>query len=592
MKRPRPVSKPRSSLRGGPRLFLPLSALGVTVACAGGGLTGAGPVTANTASTVPGVRYYLPRDIIVVEGAVTATRRRKIRSDLTLAPPAVSLLSTEAKVARRTVADDSVYYYLNVSPATTRDASLAVTVSPTGLLLSVGAEVKDRTGDAIVGIAKAVGTVIGSVALRDADAPSPEAVELVFSKTRASALKGDARRRAVDDLRSLPPVALLTLQDRPDARDLWDTRRERLADAAKLQQIKLDHLAKLNDKTGDAAKALISLLSGEINDLEARARAAGDALALLAVTYAADEKVATTTEVQPYAMALELGDIPEESILQGVSTTDSTKLIEVLSTKKPSQELFRRSLVLLTLRRLDPLGAQPSAGAAPDGGGTPIYFRQPRMYRLRVYGFTRALDPATKDASVRLRILDEQTLDLVARTDPVFAVAFPMKSFADGKLTLAFNEYGRLTRTEQSSTARLAAFAATAASAATALRDETAASLKKRQEIEESRRAIGLSAITRQVDSLTKAKQVLEMSTQIQGAASTSELTTKRQELEAQLSLLKAQANLDVADQSGTASSDTALLQAQIDQLKAQIELLKQQTELERLRQEAAKNQP
>ena len=573
-------------------LLIALSSGPLLVSCGGGGgLTGAGPTAASQASPEPGVRYFLPRDLIIVEGAITVTRTRKIRADLTLEAPSVSTLNTEARFSRRTVADDSLYYYLHLTPASTKDGSLIVSVGPAGLLQTVGVDVKDKTGEAIVGIAKAAGTVLGSIFLRDVTTPTVEALERLFLKTRAAKLSGDERAKAFDDLRSLPMPVLLTLQDRTDAREMWDSRRDYLKQASGLRALKLKRLETFAAKEAEAAKVWIPLMDEAIRDLETRAKGLSDGLAALTVAYTSEQKVSTPAEVQKFTTALDISELPAESVLSNVELADTTAIIKALSSTLKAQELFRRGLVVITGRRVDPLpGAKVDTGAIPTGGGTPIYYRQPRTYQIRVYAFTRALDPITKDQLARLRLMDEQIVELVARGDPVFALSFPSKSFSDGKLTVAFNEFGRLTRAEQSSTARLAAFANTAASASMGLRDEIASSVKKAQEIEESRRALALSSIKRQVDSLTSAKQVLTLSTEIQGGANTSALEVQRKTLEAQLALLQAQANLDTAQQTSGTRVDNAALQAQVDQLKIQVELLKQQMELSRLQRESNSN--
>ena len=99
-----------------------LIVLGMTVGCAPS-LISQGPNTFDGSAPKRGVRYYLGKDVVVIEAEVTETREVRVKEDLTIVKK-TKFTSTEGEVRLETMPDQRSFYSLDLEPGKASDNSL------------------------------------------------------------------------------------------------------------------------------------------------------------------------------------------------------------------------------------------------------------------------------------------------------------------------------------------------------------------------------------------------------------------------------------------------------------------------------------
>jgi hypothetical protein len=153
-----------------PRFVLPLVAMIGLLGCGSSmQVSSTGPELNDAAAPREGLRYYLGRDLLVVDANVTIRTERQWKKKEKNEPcqPEDEAKSSWRQatwdVSSTTVADRRAQYRLGLKPSTTVLQTLNVTVSEAGLLTGVNYTSKDQTGEIVINLAKGVAGLAGAL---------------------------------------------------------------------------------------------------------------------------------------------------------------------------------------------------------------------------------------------------------------------------------------------------------------------------------------------------------------------------------------------------------------------------------------------
>jgi hypothetical protein len=511
--------------------------------------------------TTSGLRYFLGRDVLLVDASVKYHREAtwKERADLAkeCEPDKVvtEWTDTEWTVAPLTVPDRSRQFRLAVTPGSSAQQSLNVTVSDVGLLTNLNYSGKDQTGDIIGNVLKGVAAVAGAfggsfVGLEADKRPTneacfknrPEAKELdalIASTGQMLAKTHDDRLRILNEAnQNSSDAAIRNLR----ARDSLLARREGML---------VQDLANLRGKRASALAVYLKSKGIGGSDTVVRLRYGID-VGLLPASLPGPKRINVKTGLQ-HAVVKQLFDSARILIVAG----DIASPLQTLTT-----------------------GDRKGAFACKEKGEecARIYYRAPRQRVLEVY------TPEEDEDMAPMILRERSVVPLVASTDSTYAIAFEQRRFADAGFKLGFGKQGNVTTLEQSSSAALAGATAAISNAVTGARQEFLNSLKAAQDAQTTAAAIRQSRANERLQELKNRKDLIDAEVALSGATASQELLAEKRRIDAELDLLKSQQALAGAQTDAARAAETIELRDQIERLKIQVELLRQQLELEKAR--------
>jgi hypothetical protein len=544
-------------------LALPILALG---ACSSTGLVGHALTPEAAATPSSGVRYRVAKDLVEVATTVTerTTTRYAGQADGGVAIEEAREIERRAAVAIVSVPDPDHLFRLDLAARGLAHHALRVALRPNGLLESINAESTGRGGEALVAIGKAIGLAAGMAPAVGLAAPAPD------------------RGCTPADTREMPANVRGFLAEDRDGCKLWSeigTARKRIDQLERDRRRLLD---RSGSETGEGLKTVekqLDLVRQEIDD-ERRALAPREArLAGLLESFLAGKAIGTRTTVTEHRERFDRADLVLEDGAVGdrIHPGMTPDLVEAVLTDKPGAlEFFARTGTVVTLESID---RQERAEPPPQPAGTArIYFREPRLRRVRVFVLAGALD------APELTLQIDQIQPLVLGGDALAYVEFRESAFAERKLALAFDERGRPVKLERASTSAPAGVASAVIQAAAAARDEYTTTLDKLADAQASRRKIAIDRQLRRLDQLERQKAVVDAEVALEIATGTRDARLRQFQLEAELGAL--QADVDLASAGATTSQETevARLKAAVDLLRQQVALIEAEQGLERAR--------
>lgn len=454
------------------------------------------------------IRYFLAKDVIVVEAEVTRRRETTVVAQkdgagrFTFEPRTrIHLSGARATLTPRTVADASAFFQVELSHGGASADALTVEVGEDGLLRAVNAESRSQAGALLeqgIRVAAAAASVAGG--LSGAPAELVSQVQSLFSAEEARAPGLSA------SLAGAPLLTLYLLQEDPAARALWTRRLDVEAQRGR----RAADRERLEDEIAGGKRAEVQDLEARLGLVDAadkRASAAQQALTA-ALEERRDELMRTrhlgSEEIRDrVTMVLDLADAPpKEALESGLAPTEVRRR---LAGYPRMARLYEETRVAFTLEMPpiaadDPNAVPPADGRDPGRGEGRFYFRQSYPGVMRVFAGAmrppRAALEATRPGSgsaaesadeEQIRVVEERIVDLVPPSAPRLFVTFSSRDFTERKLSLQLDDKGRVRRIERSGGAAWAGAAGTLGPALDAALTDRVSTLRKLAEAEAAR---------------------------------------------------------------------------------------------------------
>lgn len=557
-----------------------------------------------------GVSYFLPKQVLVLDTAQrTETRRVAIERRVTDSgcdpgapdysptdPPPPdpevdfkrlcigqsTLVSRTVAAQLKVVADlEAKEIVLNAPKSALADQKFTVELQ-SGLLKSVNLSSQGRLGEVLSGIAKFAASVFAfpipsGQAVAGAQPPSPTACNPFLPPYKNLA---DA-------------VRLLVSRD-PAACDLWKS----IAAASDHVEELTEQVRESESKLGGTNEPALSVL---ITKLKEQRKAVDDGK-----KQAATIQTVFTAMVDAFTKANELGlrvdnttfsDVLELHQLPPVDPTASLDPVKLLSDLRAhyavAADVFERTLVVA---RLSPMagGNAPKKEAAKvsacttDSKSASISFRNAEPVRLQIWAAQTEMEPGSDRPKLEkgvpltvVRPVAERIETVTHQSQPARCMVFKPSALAKRELVMTFDERGQLTKVDQAADSSAAALAGALAGAATSFRDQYADSVEKLVKIDANERALKLSDLTTQIETLKKQKELLDAQLTTDSATASYDLTLKQRQLEAEAHVLEAESSLETAKATAEQRREIELLKVEVDVLKKELELIKARADLE-----------
>ena len=577
--------------------------IGVLVLLGSAGLSGA--------QENSGLSYFLPKQVLVLETAQrTETRRVAVErrvTDIGCDPgapdypptdppppnPAVNfkrlcvgqstLTSRTVSAQLKVVADlESKAIALNAPKSALADEKFTVELQG-GLLKSVNLSSQGRLGDLLTGITKFAASVFafpipGAPAVAGAQPPTP---------TTCNPFLGPYKSLA-------DGVRLLISRD-PQACGLWKSIGAANDHVEELLEQVRESESKLGGTNEPALSVLITKLKEQrkaVDDGKKQAATLQTVLASLIDAFTKANELGVRVDSATFSDVLELNQLPP---VDPTAPLDPKALLAALKGKFPAAaDVFERTQVVA---RLSPMPGgntlTTTAATVPvcvaDTKSASILFRNAEPVRLQLWaaqtdmeaGSDRPrLDNGGAPVSV-VRPVAERLETVTHQSQPARCLTFKSSALAKRELALTFDERGQLTRVEQTAESSAAALAGAVANAVTSFRDQYSDSVEKLVKIDANERALKLSDLTTQIETLNKQKALLDAQLSADSATASYDLTLKQRELETAAHVLEAESSLETAKATAEQRQQIELLKVEVDAVRKELELIKARAELE-----------
>lgn len=614
--------------------------LGVLVAgCGGTKLTSGGPFSAVVATPEGTVRYSLSKSVVTVEATVTRGASGKVSFDGNEFSVDTKLVRKDAKaqVTIESVTDEDQYFTLRLEHGGSSDDTLSVELAPNGQLRSIGVTSTSRLGTTVknvVTIAASVAAAVAAAAL--SGDPRRQAVALVCEKLAAEAgtpgrcpielpptkepptatplqqppRKGDTKagseatkkrdqndavtpcdKRTRESLSDLSLANLYFLARSPKNRRLWLDRRDREARLSERTCKRFEEEVRVERATGKELEGARAKLAAQI-ELETAARTdlrvASEELDSAVRTFQSETGIDGPPRIEVVRMTFDLQEIPSPAILEHAVSPDpatrltgmtDTQVREALRAHPRMLELYDRTGIALTITPAPYIarGGTVWETAAPGEEKTHIYYRSAYTAMLTTYATQRTADPQGGEQEL-LRFFSAVSDEVVHPKMPVQGIAFEPSAFAERKISMGFDDKGRLVRFEQSGKSSVVDATSAAAEAVRTVRDEYATTLSRLAEITDTKRQLDQSDVVTEIDRLRKQKELLDARLELSGTRGSYDLLLERKRIDAELSVLQGRRALSDQPDTATVSREVAELRSKLDQLSREMEELRHRT--------------
>lgn len=563
------------------------------VGCAGTQLVGGGPYGAQPAPSAGAVRYALAKSVISVEVTVTKQANGKVKLTRVDDVGDFSVDSepkwkeSKAKVSVLTAADDTQFFTLKLELGDASEDNLTVKTTPGGLLKSVEVGSISQAG----AIVKSTVTFVASVAAVVAGAvlgPNELSDQVVGANVVCKRFSADAgctlHERAT--LSRLPLAALYFLaeKDAVAARRNWRRQRELEARVEHLRKERItveDSIAKAGKPEVEVLKIKLGLITDALNTTRQELKTLTDAVDESFKTFQKKKKIDPESHQEDLRLTFDLNEIPPpgEFADSPIGELEPSAARKVLAAKPAYARMlafYDAAGIFLTLTERPQIVSaleSPPAGdpSTPEGR---IFYRQAHFATLSTYVKQVVADKGGEEKQV-IRLTAATLEELVDPRAPALAITFEPKSFAQRKMSIEFDDRGRLVTVQQSGSSALAGATSAVADGFASARDAYAGTLSKIAEVQDTQRKIADSEILTEIDKLKKQKELLDARLDLSGTESSYDLLLEKKQLDAQLAALQGRAAVSAAGD-----------RAEIDRLKAQVDLLNQEIAIIKARQE------
>lgn len=398
--------------------------------------------------------------------------------------------------------------------------------------------------------------------------------------------------RAEKSLAELSLENLYFLARSQKNRQLWQERRDA---EARLQQRgcrRIDLERELERATsrdrGEAESKLAAQIQLE-NAARIDLRTASEELDAAVRAFQLETGIDAPARTEVVRMTFDLDELPPPDMLRGADSPDPTTRItgmtgtavrEALKPYPRVLELYDRTGIALTLTPAPYIarGGTVWETGTEDDPRTHIYYRPAYTAVLTTYSTVRAADAQGGEQEV-LRFFSAVSDEVIHRKMPVQGIAFLPAAFAERRITLAFDEKGRLVRFEQAGKSSVAAASTAAADAVRAVRDEYAETLTRISDIQETQRQLDQNELITQIDRLRKQKDLVDARLELSGSRANYDLQLERKRIEAELAAAQDRDTRTAQRESPTLTREVADLRRKVEQLARDLEELKHRTD-------------
>ncbi len=565
-----------------------------------------------------GIRYLLSRNRINVTITKTASKPVLIKEFIDPAnsarnelkpilgvPADKSAVSLAADIDVAWEADPSKVYVLDLSPRAMSDAEVTVDSHPDGRLSSVNTQSTGQGGTVLSNIFKVVGTLVG-LTTGPAFAAIPDASALAAFPPKTDC---NVWIRPLSDLDNLTRI---TIEHSGVACDAWKDS-QRYAVRAKAQRTEIE---RLEDQVSTIASAQLAALKTRITEAAAaRDRTHFDRRTAIAVIEAQKSAFVDKWKIgenQQPPKTEELTFLIEELPMAGAAaireglTKVQTEL--ALASYSVAKKLLAESEHVITVDSV-PTGYQATEITQSSDGckiqmwhGTPsndknvrkrtptydrckgqlLFYKRPISTSVTLWKLEKGAGGAAT-----LQIKEKRQLMLVRSESPLEVLEFSASAWSDGSLVVAFGDTGVPSKITWKSDSSAAAITGALAGALTAARTEYSATIAELVTIKENKAKLnpkGKSDVQKEIDELTKKKELIDARLAIEGAEATYESQLEQQRLAQQLALLNSEQSVVTAEQAATNQLDILRLAAELSRLNTEMQILKAQIDLDALR--------
>lgn len=414
-------------------------------------------------SSTPGLRYHVPKDVLLVTGEITRRAVRGVFDD----PNSIQLggyeETTTGQVEPKAVPDQTRTFVLHMEPGGTADNTLDVTLKGSGLASKVNVISADKSAEIVANTVKFAARIAATTA---GVPPIGIGVAPPSLKELLAALEG--------------PGVLKVLYDRWfEASQKYDIFLTEVRDAEKeLRDAKSD-----DDKVKKAKEHLTVAEASTMRFDTLRTKARTELLTEYEA-FKARQRLGAVEDKRPFSYMVTLA---EAKAAGGESIASSG--IEGVASKIRNQPTLKALWddvgVVVTATPVggiaSPVDEQRkySHDATGDRTKTPIFYRSARPMLISVWVKDVLLDEAATSPSTQaaqrkptLRLASHTILDVRDPDDPARHVAFDEKAFSTQNVEIGFDDRGNLITFKRTGTSSVAAFTKALADAVESLPKE------------------------------------------------------------------------------------------------------------------------
>ncbi len=343
----------------------------------------------------------------------------------------------------------------------------------------------------------------------------------------------DAYDRGLSAFDALDPDILLFILQSTEGKSLWNAKmrieeslKARLEDRNKL----LEQVATADPNSVKGVKTQLQVLNEGITRLEEQrgsiVTAFDSAKAKFLKAQGVEEKIVTESAKE----IVQLTDLPptekfNDFIIGALKPQDIGRSWPCPEYVK-MQEICKKYEVLVTST---PATWTRDSFHLPGGEGNYLYYRPTTWITLSTFRVEQDAENKTQ----ALKRIEDNAVGVLHPKAPLMATRFRTTNWGDRKITLGFNDQGRLTTYERSDAATADIVASELAAAAQSLTETYATALESIKKAKEAQRAIELDSLKTQKEELEARAAILEKQIQIEGMTVSKELLIEKAELEA-----------------------------------------------------------
>ncbi|MEZ4315436.1 MAG: hypothetical protein R3F14_46050, partial [Polyangiaceae bacterium] len=295
----------------------------------------------------------------------------------------------------------------------------------------------------------------------------------------------------------------------------------------------------------------------------------------------------TTTET--VRITFDLDEIPPPDILRRAASPEppartsgmtDTEVRTALRSFPRMLELYDRTGIALTITPPPYIarGGTLWEAATHDTPKTHIYYRPAYTATIATFATTRTLDEQGGQSEL-LRFFATATDEVIHRKMPVQGFAFSPTDFGERKISLGFDDRGRLIRFEQSGKSSVVGATAAVADAVQTARDEYATTLARIAEIQDTQRQLQQSDVITEIDRLRKQRDLLDARLELAGTRGSYDLLLERKRIDAELAAIQGRRALADERDATSLGQEVGELRTRLDQLARDLEEIKHRSE-------------
>ncbi|MBK8254424.1 MAG: hypothetical protein IPK82_17360 [Polyangiaceae bacterium] len=605
----------------------------LSLGCTGTRVISGGPFSGAVTTQEGTLRYSLSKSVVTVEATVTRGASGRVTFDGNdfVVDTKVVRKDARAEVTIGSMADEDQFFTLRLEHGNSDDDSLSVEIAPNGVLRSIGVTNTSQLGNTVKNVATIVGSVAASIALATLGSdPKKLAAALVCEKLASDAgtpgrctletpvrtpapvapttpttrTKGDATppptttpppatkpgcdKRTETSLAELSMANLYFLARSPKNRRLWQERRDvegRLTDRT-CRRTEVEHqLERTTGTNADDLKSRLAVLIDLENAARRDLRTASEELDAAVRAFQLETGIDGPTRTETVRMTFDLNEIPPPDILRRAARPEpperrfgmtDTETRAALQAYPRVLELFDRTGMALTITPPPYIarGGTLWEGSPTGEVKTHIYYRPAYTAVLTTYATQRAIDEQGGETEL-LRFFSVTSDEVIHPKMPVLGFAFDPVDFGERKISLGFDEKGRLVRFEQSGKSSALNASGAAADAVRNARDEYAATLSRIAEIQNTERQLQQNDVITEIDRLKKQRELLDARLELSGTRGNYDLLLERKRLDAQLAVIQGRRALAGEQNGASVSQEITELRSKLEQLARDLEDLK-----------------